>query len=301
MSSAISRWSRGRAAVEAIALVATLGVIGESVSWAMARGAPFAAVVERWAYILGAKPPLPPLVEIPSGVLPNGERNGELFETRASGDVRSILFLLAQRRSRFASGMPASPMAAVATTGLPIRAGAADTRPVINVSWQDAQTYVAWLSQRTGKTCRLPSEAEWEYAARAGTTTEYALPAPYGSDDITGKALANCADCGSQWDLKQIAPVGNFPANAWGLHDMHGNVFEWVEDCSHDNYAHAPDDGRAWLEENGGDWSLRVLRGGSWDGYRDFARSAVRVGSNPFVRFYYIGFRVVCSSPIFGH
>ena len=86
-----------------------------------------------------------------------------------------------------------------------------EMRPVINVSWQDAQTYVAWLSQRTGKTCRLPSEAEWEYAARAGTTTEYALPAPDGSDDIKGKALANCADCGSRWITSKQRRWDNLP------------------------------------------------------------------------------------------
>jgi formylglycine-generating enzyme required for sulfatase activity len=127
---------------------------------------------------------------------------------------------------------------------------------VINVSWEDAQSYIVWLSGKRGADCRLPSEAEWEYAARAGTTTEYALPAPDGNDDIKGRALANCSDCGSQWDLKQTAPVGSFEANAWGLRDMHGNVFEWVEDCVHGNYKNAPDDGRAWREENRGDCSF---------------------------------------------
>ena len=103
---------------------------------------------------------------------------------------------------------------------------------------------------------------------------------PNGSDDIKGKGLANCADCGSQWDGKQTAPVGSFTANAWGLHDMHGNVFEWVEDCLHQNYEDAPADGTAWRAENGGDCSARVLRGGSWDDARDVARSAGRGGSS---------------------
>ena len=168
------------------------------------------------------------------------------------------------------------------------------TRPVINVSWKDAQGYVAWLSRRMGKTCRLPSEAEWEYAARAGTTTEYALPAQEGSDDIKGKNLANCADCGSEWGGRQTAPVGQFPANAWGLHDMHGNVFEWVEDCAHNSYKDAPHDGRAWREEGGGDCSMRLLRGGSWYNDLGSARSANRLRGSPDVPNYGIGFRVVC-------
>jgi formylglycine-generating enzyme required for sulfatase activity len=167
-------------------------------------------------------------------------------------------------------------------------------QPVINVSWRDAQVYTGWLSRRTGKVCRLPSEAEWEYAARAGTETEYALPAPNGSDDIKGKKLANCADCGSKWDGKQTAPVGLFPANAWGLRDMHGNVFKWVEDCWHQDYKGSPDDGRAWREEGDGNCSIRALRGGSWYGDRVLARSANRDWLNPFGRSSNIGFRVVC-------
>ena len=98
------------------------------------------------------------------------------------------------------------------------------SRPVINVSWEDAVAYTGWLSAQTGKWYRLPSEAEWEYAARAGTTTRYSW-----GDDI-GRNLANCNGCGSRWDDEKTAPVGSFPANAWGLHDMHGNVWEWVQD-----------------------------------------------------------------------
>jgi formylglycine-generating enzyme required for sulfatase activity len=165
---------------------------------------------------------------------------------------------------------------------------------VINVSWEDARAYLVWLIRRMGKVCRLPSEAEWEYAARAGTETEYALPAPNGSDDIKGKNLANCADCGSEWDGRQTAPVGRFPANAWGLRDMHGNVFKWVEDCWHNSYEGTPRDGRVWREEGGGYCSERVLRGGSWSDSRAFARSAARARLNPLVRYSIVGFRVVC-------
>ena len=172
-----------------------------------------------------------------------------------------------------------------------------ETRPVINVSWQDAQAYVAWLSRRTGRTCRLPSEAEWEYAARAGTTTEYALPAPDGSDDIGGKGLANCVTAAVNGTASRPRRSGSFPANAWGLHDMHGNVFEWVEDCWHDELRRRARGRTAWLEEDGGDCGTRVLRGGSWDSDQDFARSADRVRDDPNDRDNDIGFRVVCSSP----
>ena len=98
-------------------------------------------------------------------------------------------------------------------------------RPVINVNWDDIQGYIDWLNAKTGVTFRLPTEAEWEYAARAGSTTQYSWGNSIGSN------RANCDGCGSRWDNKQTAPVGSFSPNAWGLYDMHGNVWEWVEDC----------------------------------------------------------------------
>ena len=129
-------------------------------------------------------------------------------------------------------------------------------RPVINVSWDDAQSYVRWLSRRTDKTYRLLSEAEWEYVARAGTTTQY-----HWGDEI-GHNRANCDGCGSRWDDEKTAPAGSFSANKWGLQDVHGNVWEWVEDCWNVSYAGAPADGSAWGR---GACANRVLRGGSWD------------------------------------
>ena len=151
-------------------------------------------------------------------------------------------------------------------------------RPVINVSWNHAQAYVAWLSKETGKPYRLLSEAEWEYAARAGTSTRY----PWG-DQIKPEQ----ANYDSKVD--QTTEVGAYPPNPWGLCDMHGNVREWVEDCWNDSYAGAPGDGSAWTS---GDCSRRVQRGGSWFDLPRLLRSAGRVWANADNRYYYIGFRV---------
>jgi formylglycine-generating enzyme required for sulfatase activity len=157
-------------------------------------------------------------------------------------------------------------------------------QPVINVTWDDARHYAAWMSRMTGKPYRLLSEAEFEYAARAGTQTAY----PWG-DDI-GRNNANCNGCGSKWDDKQPSPVGSFPANRFGLYDMHGNVWRWIEDCWHGNYEGAPQDSSAWIE--GADCSRRVVRGGTWDsGPRDL-RSAVRFRTSTVARDSYLGFRV---------
>jgi formylglycine-generating enzyme required for sulfatase activity len=157
-------------------------------------------------------------------------------------------------------------------------------KPVINVSWYDAQRYAAWLSKMTGKSYRLLSEAEWEYAARAGTKTSYSW-----GDEI-GKRKANCLGCGSKWDGKRTAPVGSFAANAFGLHDMHGNASEWVEDCYHANYDGAPADGLAWTA--GGDCSSRILRGGGWNSSPVNLRSASRGTGRSFSQSNSVGFRV---------
>ena len=156
-------------------------------------------------------------------------------------------------------------------------------RPVINVTWDDACAYAEWLSKRTGKRYRLPSEAEWEYAARAGTQTAY-----WWGDEI-GRNRANCANCGSQWDGRQTAPVGSFERNRFGLYDTAGNVYEWVQDCYHGSYAGAPTDGSPWIS---GDCNLRVMRGGDFNELARYLRSANRWRENVSGRYYDAGFRV---------
>ena len=164
--------------------------------------------------------------------------------------------------------------------GRPVR----DDEPVACIRWSDAAAYAAWLAGRTGKKYRLPSEAEWEYAARAGAATRYA----WGNE--IGRNRANCESCGSQWDGKQTAPVGSFPANRFGLHDMHGNVWELVEDCRNESYRGAPADARPWL---GGDCARRMMRGGSWNNYHDGLRSAQRESLGANETSYDVGIRLV--------
>ena len=156
-------------------------------------------------------------------------------------------------------------------------------RPVIYVSWDDVQGFIRWLNAKTGSNFRLPTEAEWEYAARAGSTTKYSWGNSIGSNRV------NCEGCGSRWDDDRTAPVGSFSANAWGLHDLHGNVWEWVQDCWNESYRGAPTNGRAWTS---GDCSRRVIRGGSWDGTPRVLRSASRGRVSRSARVYDIGLRL---------
>ena len=155
--------------------------------------------------------------------------------------------------------------------------------PVVGVSWRDAVAYSEWLGRQTGKSYRLPSEAEWEYACRAGTTTRYAF-----GDAITPKE-ANY----SESKLGKTTEVGAYPPNAWGLYDMHGNVWERVEDIYHDSYQGAPTDGSAWTDGEGENSSRnRVIRGGSWISLR---LSSVRRSASvyaPDFRYFFLGFRV---------
>lgn len=163
-------------------------------------------------------------------------------------------------------------------------------RPVINVSWEDAQNYVGWLRVKTGRPFRLPSEAEWEYAAGAGRRTNFS----WGNFVLRGGA--NCVGCGGPWSGKETAPVASFALSAFGLADMHGNVWEWVQDCFHDNYIGAPSDGSAW--QNGS--CRRVLRGGSWADKPAAMRASKRMAQRPTMAGERIGFRVAYSADAVG-
>ena len=222
-------------------------------------------------------------------------------------DVTTEQFLTFLRQSGYQPA-PCDPILGLSwrTTirGLAYAPGESDPplEPATCLNWNDAQAYISWLNgkvrslpsaakQRAGP-YRLPSEAEWEYAARAGTTT-----ARWWGEAI-GQGKANCNGCGSRWDNELIAPVGSFGSNSFGLYDMLGNVWEWVEDCWNENYVGAPTDGSAWLK---GDCTKRVMRGGSWSNMPVFVRSAARSRANAaggdFDYSSYAGFRVARTLP----
>ena len=161
-------------------------------------------------------------------------------------------------------------------------------RPMQNVSWADATAYVSWLSQETGYTYRLPSEAEWEYAARGGRSTRF-----WWGDSYDGN-LANCSECGDDWDRKRPMPSGRYQANPFGLHDMNGGVSEWVADCWVADYRNAPSDASV---RSASSCPRRVLRGGSWRSKLDDITSASRFRYDEQVRYYTNGFRVARELP----
>ncbi|RMG52042.1 MAG: hypothetical protein D6717_12335 [Gammaproteobacteria bacterium] len=154
--------------------------------------------------------------------------------------------------------------------------------PAVNVPWDLAQAYADWLKRETGKPYRLPSEAEWEYAVRAGRSDGDV------GEARKGRGLANCNNCGSRWDNRGTAPVGSFAANPFGLYDMQGNVWEWCADNDHPDYSGAPTDGRAWL----GSSERHILRGGSWDYGRDALRFAARPDFGPNRVYSSVGIRL---------
>jgi len=177
-----------------------------------------------------------------------------------------------------------------------------DSHPVVCVSWNDAKAYAQWLSQKSGKNYRLPTEAEWEYAARAGSHTKWS----FGESESSLCSHANIADKTAKkkyqsWTIAECndghvytAPKGSFRANAFGLHDMHGNVWEWCEDWYTDSYNTTPRDGSANTTK---DKNKKVLRGGSWGNFPINTRSAIRYRSFPAIRYYDIGFRLQRTLP----
>jgi formylglycine-generating enzyme required for sulfatase activity len=161
-----------------------------------------------------------------------------------------------------------------------------DDTPVHNVSWSDAQQYVAWLSKVTQARYRLPTEAEWEYAARAGASTKYWW------GDRFKAGMANCKDCGDNYDASQPMKVASFAPNPFGIYDMTGGVAQWVSDCWHKDYKGAPADGSAWDAPN---CRERVLRGGSWRNDATYLRASSRHRYDPGVRYLAHGFRLARS------
>ena len=231
----------------------------------------------------------PEMRVIPAGAFLMGSR-----EQESEGPLRSVrvsAFALARTEVTFAQWD-----ACVADGGCngyrPDDAGwgRAD-RPVTHVSWNDAQAYVRWLSRATGKSYRLPSEAEWEYAARAGTTTAFYTGDCIHTDQANYDGTSDYKLCGARTGLKRTGtmPVGSFPANPFGLHDMAGNVWEWVEDCWHGNHAGAPSDSRPRTLEK---CAQRVLRGGAWYSKPVDVRAAMRGWEYAVFRLEGDGFRI---------
>ena len=165
-----------------------------------------------------------------------------------------------------------------------------EKRPVINVSWEDAKAYAKWLSQATGKHYRLPTESEWEYAARSeGKNIKWAGTLPETLDE----KLSDYA----VFESSRTEPVGTKKPNGLGLYDMSGNVWEWVEDCWHDTYKGAPKDGSVWLEADGGECGQRVIRGGSWNNIPENLRVSNRNWNGADDRNDNIGFRLAQDLP----
>jgi len=244
--------------------------------------------------------PVPETVELPGGSFRMGDldESGTAYE-RPVRAVQIAPFAIGKYEVTFEQW--GACVAAGGCTRDPAPEGwSATGHPVINVDWNDAQQYVTWLSKTTGDTYRLPSEAEWEYAARAGTETRYS----WGDGSEWVCADANVLDMSGrkanpQWNWAVLcrdnfaytAPVGSFKPNPWGLHDLHGNVWEWTQDCWHPDYTGAPSDGRAWIE--GGQCSKRVNRGGGWGNHPRTMRAGTRDADNLDATSDALGFRVV--------
>jgi formylglycine-generating enzyme required for sulfatase activity len=231
----------------------------------------------------------PKMVVIPAGEFMMGSPPGEKGRHDDEGPQRPVTIAQPLAVSKFAVTF-ADWDACVRVGGCPQEGGGMDlgwgrgTRPVMHVNWHDAKQYVAWLSTMTGKPYRLLSEAEYEYAARAMAQTAY----PWG--DEIGKNNANCNGCISQWDNRQTAPVGSFAPNAFGLYDMVGNVYSWVENCYSPDYRDAPMEGSARTSENCN--RGRVVRGGSYRDSPENLRLARRFWYVPDYRYGQLGFRV---------
>ncbi len=232
----------------------------------------------------------PEMVVVPAGAFRMGDLAGG--GDADEGPVRTVRiprpFAIARYETTFAQ-WDACAAAGACRQGVGDIGFGRGGRPVMLVTWEDAQAYAGWLSDMTGRRFRLPSEAEWEYAARAGSEARY----PWG--DAVGRGNANCDGCGSRWDDERTAPVGSFPANAFGVHDLVGNVYEWVQDCGRYGYEDAPSDGSA-IEPDAA-CRQHMMRGGSWLSPPRATRPANRVRNPVGFQDINVGFRVARDLP----
>jgi formylglycine-generating enzyme required for sulfatase activity len=229
-------------------------------------------------------PACPVLVALPAGTFMMGSNASDPSEQPAHRVSIIAPFAIGKYEvsvEQWNACVEANACARIATEG-----NRPKNTPVRDVSWEDTQQYVKWVSQVSGKPYRLPTEAEWEYAARAGSSTRYW----WGEQIRPGHA--NCKECGQPWDKDGPASVGSFTPNSYGLHDMNGSVWEWVSDCWHNSYKGAPADGRSWDQPNCRD---RVIRGGSWRDGSNYMLSSTRFKYAAGVRQSQNGFRVARS------
>jgi formylglycine-generating enzyme required for sulfatase activity len=223
----------------------------------------------------------PPLVSLPAGTFTLGSNSGDPSEKPAHRVAIATPFAIGKYEVTIEQWNACVEAGGCSKPGADAK-GAPNT-PVRDVSWDDAQQYVKWLAKVSGKPYRLPTEAEWEYAARGGTTTRFW----WGEKMETGKA--DCKDCGQPWTQAGPVAIGSFAANPFGLHDVNGSVWEWVEDCWHSSYKGAPANGHAW-ETSG--CRERVIRGGSWREGASYMPSSTRFKYAASVRDGQNGFRV---------
>ncbi|PQO91319.1 hypothetical protein C5614_25680 [Massilia phosphatilytica] len=226
----------------------------------------------------------PTLVSIPAGVFTMGNNTSDPSEKPAHAVTVGAPFAIGRYEVSVQEWNACA--AAGACPKIAQRQGTGANAPMRDVSWDDAQQYVKWLATASGKPYRLPTEAEWELAARGGASTRFW----WGEQMAQGKA--NCKDCGKPWADDAPANVGSFAANPYGLYDTSGSVWEWVADCWHNNYKGAPGDGRAWDEP---DCRVRVIRGGSWREGASYMVASTRFKYDASVRHSQNGFRVARS------
>lgn len=226
-------------------------------------------------------PACPAMLAVSPGTFAMGSNSGDPSEKPAHRVTLDHSFALAKYVVTVAQWNTCRD--AGACPRLPGDSNMAPNAPARDLSWDDAQQYVKWLSKISGKSYRLPTEAEWEFAARGGTATRYW----WGNEMRPGNA--NCKDCGPPWHAEAPDNVGSFAANPLGFYDMGGGVWEWVSDCWHNSYKNAPADGRSWDEPN---CQVRVIRGGSWRDGANYMPVSTRFKYDSSVRYSANGFRV---------